>query len=94
MRWVEGSLLDFREIIDGVLVEDELANLFEWELLLGPNMGEIEYIDLLLLPELLSLLGSHCPNLNRPLGIFALPGGFVQIRLRIVGAVSWRNLLE
>jgi hypothetical protein len=27
MRWVEGSLLDFHEIIDGVLVEDELANL-------------------------------------------------------------------
>lgn len=40
----EGSLLDFREIIDAILVEDELANLPALELLLRPNMGEIEYI--------------------------------------------------
>ena len=77
MRGAEGSLLDFREIIDGVLVEDELANLPAWELLLGPNMGEIKYIDLLLLPELLRLLGSHCMDLDRPLGTFTPFDGFV-----------------
>jgi hypothetical protein len=77
VRGAEGSLHNFREIIDGVLVEDELANLPAWELLLRSNMGEIEYIDLLLLPELICLLGSHCLDLDRPLGIFALLDGFV-----------------
>jgi hypothetical protein len=57
-------------------------------------MGEIEYIDLLLLLELLGLLGSHCLKLNRPLGIFALLDGFVHILLRISRGRSWRNLLE
>ena len=94
MRGAEGSLLDFHEIIDGVLVEDELANLPAWELLLGPNMGEIEYIDLLLLPELLrppweSLSGSGQTIWD------IYPSRWLRINpSESSRGCSWRNLLE
>ena len=47
---VEGYLLDFGEVVLGILIEGELANFAEGELLVWPDVGEVEDVDLLLLP--------------------------------------------
>ncbi|KAH0357207.1 CAT1 catalase, partial [Aureobasidium melanogenum] len=45
-----------------VLVQEELSNLAERELTLGPDVGQIENVDLLVLPEVLGLLRGHDPS--------------------------------
>jgi hypothetical protein len=46
MRWVEGYLLDFCEVVFGVFVEGEFAHFSEGELFVGPDVGEVEDVDL------------------------------------------------
>ena len=67
MRWVESNLLDLGKVVLGVLVEDELANFAERELLLGPDVGQVEDVDFLLLPQILGLLGGHDLGFEGPL---------------------------
>jgi len=50
MRGVEGYLLYFCEVVFGVLVEGEFADFSEGELFVWPDVGEVEDVDLLLLP--------------------------------------------
>ena len=66
VRWVECNLLNLREVILCVLIQGEFANLTKRELLMRPNVRQVENIDLLLLPELLGLLGGHGLELDRP----------------------------
>lgn len=57
VRWVEGYMLSLGKVVDGILVEGEVADLGQRELLLRPDVGEVEDVDLLLLPQLLGFLG-------------------------------------
>lgn len=72
MGWVGCSLLDLCAVVDCVLVEGELSDLGEWELLLWPDVRQVEDVDLLLLSELLGLPGCHGLNLDRPFGEVAI----------------------
>jgi len=78
---VEGNLLDLGEVVLDVLVQEELSDLAERELTLRPDMGEIEDVDLLVLPEVLGLLGSHGLDLDVPTREVAVLNGVVQILL-------------
>lgn len=93
MRWIEGNLLDFGEVVDGILVEGELADLLSRVLGLRPNMGEIKDVNLVLLPSILGLFSRHSLNLNCPLRKFASLNGLVEIFLRMVGRLGSRILL-
>ena len=93
VAWVESNLLDLGEIVDGIFVKGKRADLATWELLLRPDMCEIEDIDLLLLPNFLGLLRGHGLYFKGPLGIFASFNSFIHVFLRVVGAVAERVFL-
>lgn len=93
MRWAESNLLDLGEVVDGILVQDKFTDFAERELLLGPNVGQIEDVDLLGLPEIFGFLWCHGLNLNRPLGEVTPLDSLEEIFLRIVGALVGRVLL-
>jgi hypothetical protein len=78
---VEGNLLDLGKVVLDVFVQEELSDLAERELALGPDVGEIEDVDLLVLPQVLSLLGGHGLDLDVPTGELAVLDGVVQILL-------------
>lgn len=86
MRWVESHLFDLGEIIDGVFVQGHFTDLAARELLLRPDMGQVEDVDALLLPHILGFFRRHGLDLDRPLGVLATLDGLVQILLRVV----WR----
>lgn len=81
---VERNLLDFGEIVHRILIERELADLGQGKLLLRPDVCKIKHVDALLLPQLLSLLGRHGLNLDRPLGELAALDGLVQVLLGMI----------
>ena len=87
-------LLDLGEIVDGILVEDEFSNLTSWELLLRPDVREVEDVDLLLLPKLFGFLGRHGLNLQRPLGAVTVLDGEVEIFLGVVRSLAVRIFLR
>ena len=93
MRGIEGDLLDFGKVVLGVLVQDEFANLAERELVVGPDVGEIEDVDLVVLPELFGLLGRHGLYFERPLGAISLVDRVVEVLGRVVGSVVGAVLL-
>ena len=90
---VEGDLLDLGEVVLCVLVEEELSDLAQRELLVGPDVGQVEDIDPLLLPQVLSFLGSHGLEADIPAGEVTSLDGVVQVLLRVVGAVVGRVFL-
>lgn len=72
---VEGCLFDFCEVVLGVLVEFETADFAERELLLRPDVGQVEDVDLLFLPEIFGFFGGHGLERDRPGGeLLALDG--------------------
>ncbi len=77
-------LLDFGEIVCGVLVESELADGSERVVLVRPDVGEIKHVDPLLRPSLLGLLLSHSLNLHRPRRVLAPLDGIVEILPSVV----------
>ena len=84
VSWIESNLLDFSKVILGVLVELEAAYFAKWELLVGPDMGQIKGIDLLLLPEFFGLFSSHRLEGYGPRGEFPTLNGLEQILLRMI----------
>ena len=90
----ESNLLNFGEVVDGVLVENELTNLATRELLLRPNVCKIENVDLLLLPKLFSLFRGHGLDLNSPFWVVATLDGFVEILLGVVWGIIGRVFLS
>lgn len=87
---VESDLLDLGKVVLHVLVQEELANLAERELLLRPDVSQVEDVDALLLPELLSLLGGHGLPADVPARVVLALNSVVEILLRVVGAVVRR----
>ena len=77
VRRVKGHLLDFREVVFGVLVQCELADFAERELLVRPHVREVEDVDLLLLPEIFGFPGAHGLHLQAPFGEVARLDGVV-----------------
>ena len=88
MRRVKCDLFDLGEVVLGVFVENNFADLAERELLLGPDVGEVKDVDLLLLPEILRLLGGHHLNSHGPRWIFSSFNGFVEVLLAVVGRLG------
>lgn len=90
---IEGGLLDFGEVILGVFVEGELANFTEGELLMRPNVGKIEDVDLLLFPEFFGFFGGHGLPFHSPGGTFAAVNRSKEVLLGVVGRLRLRFLL-
>jgi hypothetical protein len=90
---VESDLLDLGKVVLGVLVQEELADLAERELLLGPDVGQVEDVDALLLPQVFGLLGGHGLPADVPAREVLALDGVVQVLLRVVGAVVGGVLL-
>lgn len=84
---VESNLLNLCKVVRDILVQEELAHLAEGELLVWPDMRQVENIDLLLLPEVLCLLGSACLHTHIPAREVAVLDGVEQILLVVVGRV-------
>ena len=59
MRRAEGDLLDFCKVILRILVQYEPTDLFKRELLLRPNVSQVEDVNLLFLPEFLGFPRCH-----------------------------------
>jgi len=91
---VEGDLLNLGEVVLDVLIQEELSDLAEGELALRPDVGQIEDVDLLVLPEVLGLLGSHGLDLNIPTRELAVLNGVVEILLVSVRGVVVGVLLS
>lgn len=64
----EGNLLDLGEVVLGVLVQGELAEGAEWDVLLGPDLGQVEDVP----AELLGLLGGEDLDIDGPAWVFTL----------------------
>lgn len=90
---VESDLLDLGEVVLDVFIEEELSNLAQRELLLRPDVGQVEDVDLLLLPELLGLLRGHGLEADVPAGVVTSLNRIEQILLGVVRAVVGRVLL-
>lgn len=93
MGGIVGGLLDFGKVILGVFVEGELANFTEGELLVRPNVGQIEDVNLLLLPEFFGLFGGHGLPFYSPRGTVAAVNRFKEILLGVVWRLRLRFLL-
>lgn len=94
MGGIVGSLLDFGEVILGVLVEGEFTDFAEGELLMRPDVCQIEDVDLLLFPEFLGLLGGHGLPFYSPGRIFATVNCFKKIFLGVVWRLGLGFLLR
>ena len=94
VRRVEGDLLDLGEVVLYVLVQVELANLAERELVVRPDVGQVEDVDALVLPELLGLLGGHGLPADVPAWVVALLNGVVKVLLSVVWGVVRRVFLS
>jgi len=90
---VESNLLDLGEVVLHVLVQEKLSDLAERELLLGPDVSQVEDVDPLLLPEVLGLLGGHGLPADVPTRVVLALNGVVKVLLRVVGAVVGGILL-
>lgn len=63
---VECCLFDFGEVVLGVFIEFETADFAEGKLLLRPDVGQVEDVDFLLLPEIFGFFGGHGLEGDRP----------------------------
>jgi len=84
VRRREGDLLDLGEVVLDVLVERELADWAQWDLSVGPDLGQVEDIP----AELLGLLGGEDLDVDGPGGVFALLDGLEQVLGVPVGVVG------
>lgn len=87
MGRVECDLLNLCEIVLGVLIEEEFSNLTEGELVLGPDVGHVEHVDLLLLPYFFGLFRCHSLEHNVPTREVALLNGLVEILRGVIRAI-------
>ena len=93
VSWIESNLLDFGKVILSVLVELEAAYFAKRELFVGPDMGQVEGIDLLFLPKLFGLLGSHRLEGYSPRGELSTLDSLIQILLGVIGRLGGRIFL-
>jgi hypothetical protein len=70
----EGNLFNLGEVVLNIFVQHELADRAQGELLVRPDLGEIQNI----VAEAFCLLGSHCLNRDCPRGVFSCFDGFEE----------------
>lgn len=68
VRRCECDLFDFGEVVVGIAVQGHLADWLQWEFLLWPNLGDVEWIEF----DLLGLFFRHDLNLQCPRWEFTL----------------------
>ncbi len=93
MCGVESNLLDLGEVVLCILIQDKLADLAQGELVVWPNVGEVEDVDLLVLPQIFGFFCGHGLDFEGPFGELAALDGFVKILLGIIGRFLERLLL-
>ena len=74
----EAGLLDVLEVVVGVPVELEDADLLEGEVRLGPHLRQVEGVEV---GQGLGLLNGHGLDVHGPAGVLALLDGLVQVAL-------------
>ena len=84
---VEGGLFDLGEVVPCILVQLEDTNLTKRELLLWPDVGQVEDVDLLLLPQFFGFFGRHGLPGDGPRRVFLALDGVVQVFLGEVRGV-------
>lgn len=84
VRWGEGNLLNLGEVILGVLVQGELANLAKRHLTLRPHLGQIEDVP----AELFGLLGRKDLNVDSPSRVVTLLDRVEEILSVPVGVLT------
>ena len=82
---IVGDLLDLGKVVLRVLIELKNADFAKWELLVRPDVCQVEDIDPLLLPKLFGLLGGHCLETACPGWILLTLNSLIEILLRMVG---------
>lgn len=75
MRGREGDLLDLGKVVLNILVEGKLADGPQRNLLLRPDLGQVEDVP----AELLGLLGGQDLDIDGPAGIVALLDGLEEV---------------
>jgi hypothetical protein len=85
---VKSDLLNLSKIILDVLVQSKLSDLAERELILGPDVREIEDVDALLLPDLFGLLSCHGLYLDIPAWEISLLNRLEQVFGGKIGAIA------
>lgn len=97
MRGRESGLLNISEIVFGVSVEDHLSDVDQGIVLVGPDLGDIENVPLVVL----SIFGRHNLNLDTPGGRFArgnvveeVSGGIVTISGLDLVSLLGRQILD
>ena len=79
--WCESNLLDLGVVVLNVLVQCPLSDLAERELLLWPNLGQVEDVE----AELLGFLGRHNLDVDGPGWVVTLLDGLKEV----LGVVVW-----
>lgn len=78
------GLLDLGKVVFCVFVKGEFADFAEGELLVGPNVGQVKDVDLLLLPEVFGFFGGHGLPCYGPGWIFATFDCFEEVFLGVI----------
>ena len=84
MCGTEGDLLHLGKVVGWIAIQHHFANGNQRIFLLGPHLGQIEWIVLVLL----GLIEGHDLNVHAPAGIFASLDGIVQIANAVVGIAA------
>lgn len=84
----ESDLFDLSEVVVWISVQGELSDWDQWEFLLGPCLGNIEWIEL----DCLGLLESHNLEESVPRWEFSLSDGIEQIADRVIGIGSSQSV--
>lgn len=87
VRRAECNLLHVSKVVLGVLVQNQLADGNEGEVCVGPDFGEVEWIE----GVVLRLLECHDLDVEGPAGELTLPDGVVQIADTVVRVISGKR---
>src|SRR5699024_5251346 len=82
--WVQSNLLDLSEEVAWVAVQNEVAHIVQWVILLGPGLGQIEWVPAVVL----CILERHDLNLDVPDWVVALLDRVVQILTVVVSVLT------
>ena len=82
--WVQSNLLDLSEEVAWVAVQNEVAHINQWVILLGPGLGQIEWVPAVVL----CILERHDLNLDVPDWVVALLDRVVQILTVVVSVLT------
>mmetsp|Transcript_6295 Transcript_6295/g.9563 ORF Transcript_6295/g.9563 Transcript_6295/m.9563 type:complete len:370 (-) Transcript_6295:238-1347(-) len=80
----KGGLLHFRKVVLGIAVQHHAPNLQQGVVLVGPNLGDIKWVE----AGFLGLLEGHNLNINSPRGVVTIGNGIVQIADGVISILT------